>query len=613
MDSNKNHTLKKFFRVNSPVSKNQYNSVLGEEFNTDEMLMAKEVFKTLEKSFSAMKIFPAGNPSIKTFVDSFIGKMDEFLEKFEVLLIGVDEFKFTLKGETVFQDEEKKSSLPFLFFKDGIRELSFHKGLDEREAHEFLEVIKEESEVPPENSDMVNSLWIKDFPHIRFFAPDEFLKSDSEEEEKEIDINALKEKFSKGKIELTSEDSEEVNRRSIALGFKLIKAKQENNNANLEEMMIPPMLSALKEDETPQVNSMLEQCRSALPLTELANLLFEILFLEERDDQFVAILNVLDQCFKEVVFNANFDLACLILNRVKELKDVFSGKCEERVKLLEDLFQRAKNKDSFDFIKRLFLEGKIENVDSLLQYLKQLGPETIPLVGDIWSLSNDLHLRLRTSNFLFEMGSKDMDSLASIAINGRVSLTREVISILGRIGKQEVMPYLEKFISHQDKGVRFETIQALRKIGSDSANRILLKFLSDDEEDIRTLASLGLKYSGDKDTVEHVLELAKRKDFLGRSKVEKKTLLNFLALSQSREVSIFLRSLMKKWRLFSNGPLIETRLYAIQSLEMMATPEALEILKEGTKTWSRTIRQACRLSLRRLAPKDSSSKFFSEV
>jgi HEAT repeat protein len=613
MNSNKTHTQKELFRMNSPDSEDQNCSAHGEEFNPEEMLKAKEVFRALEKSFSAMKVFPSGNPSIKSFVRSFTEKIHEFLDKFEVLLIGVDEFKFTLRGEAVFQDEEKKSSLPFLFFKDGIRELSFHKGLDEREIQEFLEVIREESDLPPENSDIVNSLWIKDFLHIRFFAPDEFLESNSDDEENEIDIDALKEQFSNGKIELTSEDSEEVNRRSIALGFKIIKAKQENSQANLEEVMIPFPLSVLKEDETPKVYSLLEECRSALPLTELANLLFEILFLEERQDQFGAILNVLDQCFKEVLFNANFDLACLILDRGQELKDVFSGKCDERVKSLEDLSQKAKNKDSFDFLKKLFLEGKVKNFDSFLQYLKHLGPGTIPLVGDIWEISNDPLVRLKASNFLFEMGSKDIASLVSIAINSRVSLTREVISILGRTGKQEAKPYLERFVNHQDKGVRFETIQALRKVGGESTNRVLLKFLSDDEEDIRVLASLGLKYFGDKDTLEHVLELAKRKDFLSRSRIERKALLNFLALSQSNDVCTFLRSLMKKRRLFSNGKLIETRLYAVQSLEIMASPEALETLKEGMKVWNKTIRQACKLALRRLAPRDPSREILSEV
>jgi len=211
------------------------------------------------------------------------------------------------------------------------------------------------------------------------------------------------------------------------------------------------------------------------------------------------------------------------------------------------------------------------------------------------------------------MGSKDIASLVSLAMDSRVSLTREVISILGRTGKQEVEPYLERFVSHKDKGVRFETIQALRKVGGESTNRILLKFLSDDEEDIRTLASLGLKYFGDQEALEHVLELAKRKDFLSRSRIEKKALLNFLAQSQSKDVCNFLCSLMKKRRLFSNGKLIETRLYAVQSLEAMATSEALEALKEGMKVWNRTIRQACKLALRRLTSKDLSHEVLSEA
>jgi HEAT repeat protein len=357
----------------------------------------------------------------------------------------------------------------------------------------------------------------------------------------------------------------------------------------------------------------LEQYRSTLPLTELINLLFKILFLEERHDQFEAILNALDKCFQEVLLDANFDLACQNLDRVQELKDVFSEKCDGRVKLLEDLSQKARNKDSFDFLKKLFLEGKIKNFDSFLQYLKHLGPGTIRLVSDIWEISNDPLVRLKASNFLFEMGNKNIASLFSIAVNRTVSLTREIISILGRTGRQEVVPYLEKFISHQDKGVRFETIQALRKVGAESTNKILLKFLSDDEEDIRILASLGLKYFRDEDIFEHVLELAKGKDFLARSRMEKKALLNFLALSQSRDVCAFLRFLMRKRSFFSNAKLVETRLCAVQSLEIMATSEALRSLKEGTKFWNRAVRQACKRALKRLTSKDSSREILSEV
>jgi hypothetical protein len=37
---------------------------------------------------------------------------------------------------------------------------------------------------------------------------------------------------------------------------------------------------------------------------------------------------------------------------------------------------------------------------------------------------------------------------------------------------------------------------------------------------------------------------------------------------------------------------------------MMATPEAMDIIKEGTKIRNKTIRNACNLALRRIAKKD---------
>ncbi len=125
---------------------------------------AKEVLNLLAKAFTSMRIYPAENPTVESLINTFSEKMQEFLDEREELKLIVKEFSIIFMEETVFQDGQKKASLPFLFFKDGIRELAFYKGLDKEELQDFLKVIKDNADLPPDDSDIVNSLWIKDFP-----------------------------------------------------------------------------------------------------------------------------------------------------------------------------------------------------------------------------------------------------------------------------------------------------------------------------------------------------------------------------------------------------------------------------------------------------------------
>ncbi|GAH32968.1 unnamed protein product, partial [marine sediment metagenome] len=81
-----------------------------------EVKKAGNVIQFFKKSFSLIKLYPSGNPSVEKSIDLFNNQMGEFLSEYEELTIQVGEFSFSYKGEVVFQDEERRSSLPFLFY-----------------------------------------------------------------------------------------------------------------------------------------------------------------------------------------------------------------------------------------------------------------------------------------------------------------------------------------------------------------------------------------------------------------------------------------------------------------------------------------------------------------
>lgn len=570
-----------------------------------EVKKAGNVIQFFKKSFSLIKLYPSGNPSVEKSIDLFNNQMGEFLSEYEELTIQVGEFSFSYKGEVVFQDEERRSSLPFLFYRDGLRELSFHKGLDKEELHKFFRTISEVSDLPAEDADIVNAVWEKDFNHIRYYSIDDFLDQDIGEPTEDISIFG-KAGFAEGKAEMTPED-EKLYEKNLSLGIQEGREKGEGEDEG-EGMFPGTTVGAVNRDGIPEIESMLSESRKTPHLTELTDLLFELLFCEEKEEQFAAVTDVLGECHQKVLEKADFSLALSILNRVEELKKIISAKSEERAKLLGRISDSAVAPDAIASLRKMYSEGQVTDFDTFFGYLENLGAGAFPVVAAIWEDSKFPFSRQKALAFLKEIGKQDLNSLLNLARGQSSSLTREVMSILATSGERADISHLEDFVNHPDKAIRLDVIHALGKSGDEASNKILLRFLSDKDTKIRTAALRNLKYLGGDAALDYVKQMAHEKDFRKKSKREKEAILKFLASTKSGEVSAFLQSILKKRKIFFPYKTNETRLCAVSALGVMATPEAADILKEGTKIRNKAIRQACNLALTKIASEEESKE-----
>ncbi len=592
--------------------RSQYTIEKGDELkpDPDEVKKAAGVVQHFQRAFNLMKMYPSDNPGIKEAIISFADRLKEFLDLYEELKIGIQEFSFSYQGEIVFKDKLKKKSFPFLFFKDGMRELSFYEGLDEKEAQDFLEVIKKDFDLPPDYSDVVSSLWEKDFAHIRYLVLNEFLDSDIGVGKEEEGIKVDKKGFSTGAIRLSEEDKKEIFDKSKILRFYSGEGGGEGTEGGGEGtgsggegtggLDSVAEIPELGEDELPKIESLIKSNRQVSPLDELITLLLEILFLEEKDEKFSAVLDVIEGCFKKVVLRADFSLALSILGQIQELKEILTSKSAKRMKILERIPEMARDESSLTVLKQLFLDKKIEDVDSFFKYLTVLGPDTIPLVCDIWEITGDPYIRVKASELLRKMGQKNIASLVNLARVKHTALTREILSIVTKVGEKKEMHHFLNFVDHSKKETRLEVIRALGRVRDEAANKILIEFLSDSDAKNRTMAAKELMYFGDQSSLDHVMQLVQKKDFKKKGRGEKKYLLKFLASTKSPEVSALFQSFLKRKSFFSRARQNEIRLLAVSALNAMVTPEAVKALEEGTKLRNKTIRQACFSSLKKI-------------
>jgi hypothetical protein len=294
---------------------------------------AKELVLSLANTISALKIFPSEHASAIHFRQDFISKLKAFLDEYQRLELSISESGFYYQDKPVYQDEISSKSLPFFFFKDGLRLLAFYQGMDDEEINDFLELVRIESARPAEESDVVNALWLKDFPNLQYYAPEEFIENRILEERTEslskrglqiipqelagkvVDIKVNRQELFSGQLVLKPEEKQAIDSfvdeelpelpENWQQNFTFEAEGQESSRETptISQAGQPAAKQAaflkLTEEDVNELNRLLERNRRLSPEEEFINLMMEIMALEENDEQFNANLNILQDFYLE--------------------------------------------------------------------------------------------------------------------------------------------------------------------------------------------------------------------------------------------------------------------------------------------------------------------------
>ncbi|MGB2907455.1 MAG: HEAT repeat domain-containing protein [Candidatus Aminicenantaceae bacterium] len=554
-----------------------------------------EIIHLWVKTFGLMKIFTVEHENVRKFTSQLFGKLKDYLEKNFNLEIGIQEFSFTFDGKSVYADEQS-GSLPFFFYKDGMAALYFNRGLRKKEFFEFLEIVKHESHLPPEESDIVSAFWERDFVNIRYFAPDEFLEAQIGLDVEVVEYVVDREELYKGRIDLLPEDQKALFN-GVSLTESILEAEagaldtgqdvdQAEGSAESETLL------STAEDEALQ--EMLNSYRQTSLDGELNSLLLEILYLEEDSAKFGRTLDVLLESHQQYVTEGDFAQADDILVSLNELKDNLASGQEEKRDQLERFWDKLRQNLSLPDIRNAYEQARVHNYAALFSYLGHIGPDALPLVGFLYSETKSPRYQSMARDTLRELGRSAPEHLLDMAQNSRPALTLEIIEIVKELADLRISPRLAGFLNSPNPDIRQSTIRALGQLRDLRSVRLLSACLQDPDESIRILAVQSLKGTEDETIIGRILGMLKEKSFHTLSRAEKQALFEFLAGTRSQRSLNTLGSLIRKVGRFARPRVIETGLLAITALGKAGTPQAAEALEKGCRCSHPGLRKKCR-------------------
>jgi HEAT repeat protein len=131
--------------------------------------LVEELLRLFGKAARAHQLYLPNNPVYKAAHDALRASFSPIWEVADEVVLTFTEHEVKFAGETVLEESSKSSdSLPWIFYKDGVRELRFLRGLDNDELTKLLDILQRVRKASPDEDDLLTMLWQVDFVYLRY-------------------------------------------------------------------------------------------------------------------------------------------------------------------------------------------------------------------------------------------------------------------------------------------------------------------------------------------------------------------------------------------------------------------------------------------------------------
>lgn len=214
-----------------------------------------------------------------------------------------------------------------------------------------------------------------------------------------------------------------------------------------------------------------------------------------------------------------------------------------------------------------------------MQTLVFLRHKTVrPLIRRL-TIEKDTLARKLLSTSLAALGSVAVPELLKALQDDRWYVLRNIVAILGEIGEQNSVAYLQPLLEHQDLRIARETIRALARIGGDQALKSLLLVVDRGRRELYPQAILALGVMKNPGAVSKLVKIMKSRDPFMK-KIELKTsAIKALGRIGSPAAAPALERLAKRRPLWGKKRFAALRILAIAALGHIGAPSSRPVLE----------------------------------
>lgn len=532
-------------------------SFIGPEVAEQETEVHKEVrdfFTAFMKTIRAAHLYVQGNPLLHRFFDDLGKRLQSAFVAVEVLTFSINEAEIVWEDHPVYQGRPGgQDNLAFQLYKDGIRRIEFHPGVEQHEMRRFIDVLRISRTVQSDEEDLLTLMWNADFECIRY---------------EYVDVLGEEPPLPAAGIEATEMDADLPMLPELELPAELQSPVMRED--------FEPSLYFLGEEEVAQLQRelMREWERPVKREVMLAVLdQYEMGDLERRSE----IGGILRQMLPHVLAEGEFGDAAFI---VSELRGVAEKRGDEDVvENVDSIVAELSQPIVVDQLVRVMEDGSLDpKCDELATLLNALKPQAIEVLIQALPSITRVEAREQLTTTLDRLAAMNPALMAGFIRSEDPRVASETARIAARLKMVETSDAIASLLSRQSPEVRLAAVEALVGLRSSKAGGPLINALDDQSRDVRIAAARGLtdlKYSPSAKKLEsHVTG----KDLLRRDLTEQLAFFEAYAMTAGEEGTRLLNRMLNGRRFFWVKYPSRMRACAARALGLVGGEEARKAL-----------------------------------
>ncbi len=562
----------------------------GAEVDSRSLEKVRAIFAALSKFINAKTIYAGNSPVVARFAEAFNGALREFFQVEKELSLGVEQYRIKWRGETVYDNRDKKESLAFLLYKDGVGEIVFQSTVGSGELEQFVDLIRNEICFPSPHLDIVSSLWQAEFANISYRVFDECADGstgtgrgsggESGEQQLRADDHpglSAGENRGGGNSALISRSSESLARHLHAI----VERDHPGESAEGRERYFQQLLESLFSTRPEELAVWRQGFAAVKNRNKLLWLLGAMLdFTRMSNPAPVArdVLDIIHRLVRAIAEESDIRslIAALELQKtMDEGGDAGTG--------FESLPQRIKCElTNTSFLLALGKRAGRTRKDTkeILEYFRLVGNNAVPALREILATSSDSSIHAEVCESLAAI-ARDyiMPIVEDLKLDNPLE-AQDAIRLLQLCATREVPPVVENIISSPDPRVRGSAVAYLTQIGDDEAALLLCRLLGDGSKDVRMTALTAVEELKHPSIVAKVISMCFEQDIEAMSMEELERSFRTLGKLAGASVVPQLRRMAESRMVFAlnGGRARQNKLLAITALRHVPGQESREIL-----------------------------------
>jgi len=423
------------------------------------------MWRVLVKAARAHQLYLHNNPTYLRALEIARAAFTPIWEVTDELVFDVTETELRWHGEAVLREAEKATdNIPWMMYKDGIRELRFLKEFERDELVPLLDILQRARKVSPEEDDLLTMLWEQEFSYLRYRY-----------------------------IDVSTDQAAPIDKTGFRAGEAGAQATQQSappiDSTLASVVKLEDFDSTLYFLEESEAEYLREEVRKEYEIDMRRNVVAMLLdTYETQGDRGVReeIAGLLDTLMLHILSSGEFKTAAFLLRETSQTSERAPEITPEQKEQLLHIRNRLSEPEVLaQVLQSLDEASHLPDQDDLNELFDQLRVGAIATVFSWLAKAQTPRLRVLLESAAARLAMANTAELVRLIGASDRDVAREAIRRAGAVRATAAVAALAKLTTDPDVQMRLAAVQALGEIGSPGALQFLERTIDDAHRDVR--------------------------------------------------------------------------------------------------------------------------------